>query len=114
MENVCTNSLPSALHVRIGKTIWLENKKNMELEKQARDLEKESRWEEAAKMWRLCRRYEDADACQMIADATEKGDDYRRDVTLTIGQEPELTSSTTHVWQKWHSDLAVIYNKHFR
>ncbi len=79
----------------------------------ARELESKSLWHEAAQAWMQLDRQDDANACITIAYAVDKGDAYREEVDRLIGECPELTPDTIKAWQKWHSDLSEIYNKHY-
>jgi hypothetical protein len=46
-----------------------------------RNMEQLGEWETAAKYWEKLNRKLDADACRMIADAKNKGDEYRESVS---------------------------------
>jgi hypothetical protein len=46
----------------------------------ARKAEKFSDWSNAEYYWNLAKRFEDANACKMIREAIELGDEYRRRV----------------------------------
>lgn len=78
-----------------------------------KELEKTNQWQLAADYWRKFGRNLDADTCQMIADSIEKGNRYRADVELSIGQEPQRYNNE-YKWLKWHESLREIYNKHFK
>jgi TPR repeat protein len=82
-------------------------------EKLARQNESESDYKKAAYYWRMTNRLADAEACEMIAQAIDKGDAYRQEVDEKIGECPELTPDTIRQYQQWHKDLREIYFKHF-
>ena len=79
----------------------------------AKELENKGLWHEASQAWMQIGMKDDANACITIAYAVDKGDAYRAEVDRLIGECPELTSTTIKAWQKWHSDLSEIYNKHY-
>lgn len=86
----------------------------MDKYKEAMSLEHLGKWREAAQVWISMGRKKEADACMLLADSIEAGDAYREEVDKTIGEEPELTHLTINEWKKWHEDLRLIYNKHFK
>lgn len=49
----------------------------MELINKAKSLKRESKWREAAKIWTMINRKDDANSCNYIADAIEAGDKFR-------------------------------------
>ena len=85
----------------------------METTLEARRLENEGKWRDAAKLWRSIGRHDDAYTCLSIAEATEKGDEFRELVSIEIGDEPELTQCTVNEWREWHKNLNEIYNRTF-
>ncbi len=79
-----------------------------------RELEQKGLWHEAAQEWLKIGKPKEADACMTIYYANQAGDAYREEVDRTIGNCPELTDATISQYKKWHEQLRIIYNKHFR
>lgn len=77
-----------------------------------KQLEKEHQWQEAADVWRSLGRKEDADACQMIADAIAKGNQYRADAEAVCGPEPD-SGRHPEKNKEWHEKLREVYNHHY-
>lgn len=85
----------------------------MELEYQARKLEQQNNWIEAARIWKLAGRIEDYNTCILIAEANEKGDQYRKRVLQEAGPEPDKCENPRN-WVKWYDTMTDIYNQMFR
>lgn len=85
----------------------------MELVRQAVNAERNNNWREAARLWALCGRKEDHDACIYIADANDLGDHYRKRVLDEAGEEPDK-SLNPHAWVKWYDKMNSIYNEIYR
>lgn len=74
-----------------------------------KELEKQSKWFEAAQEWRKFGRNSDAEACEMIHDSIERGNEFRE----RAGKEPDVNENP-HAWVKWYDNMTKIYNEMFR
>lgn len=83
------------------------------LESQARKAEQQNNWREAARLWKLASRTDDYNACIRIAEANEKGDEYRDRVLREAGTEPNKCENP-RAWIKWYDTMTSIYNQIFR
>ncbi len=79
----------------------------------ARKAESESNWIEAVKYWKLAGNKVDAEACQLILDATISGNEYRQRVLNECGEEPNKMEDA-HAWVRWYDKMTIIYNEMFR
>jgi hypothetical protein len=69
----------------------------------ARKAEKINDWKEAARLWRLANQHSDAEACELIVEATEKGDAFRDFVDSRAGKEPEVENKEDSIaWREWY------------
>lgn len=57
---------------------------------EAKRLEKESKWREAAKIWASIGYEVDRDACIYLAEAIERGDRFRDAVSRKCGECPDV------------------------
>lgn len=80
--------------------------------KTAKRLESESKWLEAANIWEKIGHEEDAKACLMLADAIQKGDEYRARVANELGAEPDK-SENAHARVKWFDGMTAIHKEMF-
>ncbi len=85
----------------------------MELVRQAVNAERNNNWREAARLWALCGRTADHDACVYIADANDLGDHYRKRVLEEAGEEPNKCVAPRE-WVKWYDKMNSIYNEIYR
>lgn len=86
------------------------------LETLARRAENVNDWQEAARLWRLAGRYEDAECCQMIVDATALGDAYRTRLLKVAGPEPEVCGpkEDSIKWMTWFKVMSKIYKEYYK
>jgi hypothetical protein len=82
--------------------------------RQARRAEQEGNWRRAEDLWNSIRRFSDARACALIAEAIEEGDAFRQEVADTLGECPELTLNTLKEVKDWNEKMNEIYKKHFK
>ena len=82
-----------------------------------RQMEQLSEWKTASKYWRQLNRESDAIACEMIAEATEKGNSYRADVhDLNVWVDETVEQgimSKEEAVKIIYPELNRIYNQHF-
>lgn len=83
-----------------------------DLEYHARKAERQNNWREAARIWKLAGRAEDYNACMLIAESNEKGNEYRYKVLREAGPEPDKCENP-HAWVRWYDTMTSIYNKMF-
>lgn len=84
-----------------------------DLQTQARKQGQQNNWREAARLWKLGGSIEDYNACILIAESNERGDEYRDRVLREAGPEPDK-SENAHAWVKWYDTMTSIYNQMFR
>ena len=84
------------------------------LEDQARKAENNNKWREAARLWKLAGRMDDAETCTMIADANDRGSAFREQVLREAGEEPEKTFENRYLWDAWFAEMNRIYKIHFQ
>lgn len=82
-----------------------------------RRMENLSEWRTASKYWRKLKMESDAQACDMIAEATERGDAYR-DATAHLSDWVDKTveagvMSEDEAVKVIYPEMNRIYNQHF-
>ncbi len=85
----------------------------MELVRQAVNAERNNNWREAARLWALCGRTEDHDACIYIAESNDLGDHFRKRVLEEAGEEPNKCVAP-HEWVGWYEKMNSIHNEIYR
>jgi uncharacterized protein YajQ (UPF0234 family) len=82
-----------------------------------RQMEQLSEWRAAAYHWRLLLREIDAQACEMIAESTERGDAYRADVKPLNDWVEETVEkgimTKDEAIKVIYPEMNRIYNQHF-
>lgn len=90
----------------------IKNMNYYDLQYHAKKQEQQNNWREAARLWKLAGCNQDYDACILIAESIEKGDQYRERVLYEAGPEPDKCENP-RAWVKWYDTMASIYNKMF-
>ncbi len=81
-----------------------------------RRMENLSEWRTASEYWRKIGREDDARACEMIADASERGDAYReRTAHLSdwVDKSVEIGMDKDEAIKIIYPEMNRIYNQHF-
>ncbi len=84
----------------------------MELYQLAKIAEANNEWLDAANLWSMANRKDDAEACMLIHNSTLLGDTYRNRIANEIGAEPDKAENP-HKWVKWYDGMTKIYNEVF-
>lgn len=85
---------------------------NEDLYKKAKRLELESKWSQAAEVWKSIGRDEDANACQLIHEAISRGDAFRAEVDRVCGPEPQVENKEDSIsWKNWYKKLEEVSKK---